>query len=246
MNILLITSTIAPAANTFLLKVTDSAERLQHYKRSLVFYARHLTDRIFDRLVFVDNSGYPLDDLFEIASRAKLAEFIEFVSYKADISPENSRYFLEINLLCFAMKTSTTIADNPKSLIWKISGRYIVSNIASIVSTSPRTADLRVNMRNYPRRTLDFYLMGYRADSFNRHIGRDIEDYRTIRNGEDILREKIEAGSFEGVEITPRFKHTPRLLGVRGFDGAQYGGLNDTLKYIVRASTNMLAPSIWI
>jgi hypothetical protein len=246
MNILLMTSTIAPAANTFLLKVTDPAERLEHYKRSLVFYARHLTDRTFDRLVFIDNSGYPLDELFETATRAQIAELVEFVSYKSDVSPENSRYYLEINLLCFAMKKSNIIVANPGSLIWKITGRYIVQNIASILFTIPRTADLHVNMRNYPRRTLDFYLIGYRADSFYRHIGRDLDDYRTIRNGEEILREKIDAGSFEGVEITPRFRCTPRLLGVRGFDGAQYGGVNDTLKYIVRSSLNTVAPSVWI
>jgi hypothetical protein len=246
MNILLMTSTISPAVNTFLLSVTDPAERLEHYKRSLVFYARHLTERTFDRLVFVENSGYPLDDLFEVAVRAEIAELVEFVSYKADIPPDNSRYYLEINLLCFAMKNSNTIKRNQNSLIWKITGRYIITNIASIVSAAPRMADLYINVRNFPRPTLDFYLIGYRADSFYRHIGRDIEDYRTTRNGEDILREKIEAGKFVDVEIIPRFGRTPRLFGVRGFDGAQYGRVRDTLKYAVRSSLNAIAPSLWI
>jgi hypothetical protein len=246
MNILLMTSTIAPATDTFLLKVIDPAKRLEHYKQSLLFYARYIKNRTFDSLVFVENSGYPLDDLLEIASHAKIAEHVEFISYKAETLPDNSRYYLEMNLLCFAMSKSTTILRNPNAFIWKVTGRYIVSNIARIVTTAARKADLHINMRNYPRRTLDFYLIGYKADSFYRHIGQDLEEYRTTRNGEEILRDKIDAGAFTDVEIIPRFKHTPRLLGVRGFDGSQYGGMHDTLKYIVRSSLNNLVPSVWI
>jgi hypothetical protein len=240
------TSTIAPTPNTFLLKVVDPAERLKHYKRALSFYARHLLDGTFDRLVFVDNSGYPLDDLVATAACSNIAELVEFISYNSDVSPHNSRYYLEINLLRFTMMTSNTILSNPEAVIWKITGRYIVSNIASIVATTSRTADLHLNLRNYPHRTLDFYLVGYRAASFFQHIGHDIEGYKTIRNGEEMLRKKVDEGAFKGIEIDPRFRRTPRLFGVRGFDGSRYGGTNDTLKYIARSLLNAILPWVWI
>ena len=56
-NIALITSTIAPAANTSQLQRRDSQDRLSDYKVAFDFYTRCLQSGTFDYIVYVDNSG---------------------------------------------------------------------------------------------------------------------------------------------------------------------------------------------
>lgn len=247
MKILLMSSTIAPnVKGSFLLKVTDPMVRLGHYLKSFEFHCHIVRDGAFDRLVFVDNSGYSLDPLREVARRAAVADRTEFISYTSLLSSEKSRYYLEMKLICHAMQHSATISASPAAKIWKMTGRYVVANIARIVTSSPSDVDLHLNLRNYPDKTLDTYLIGYRAATFSRHLGKDIEDFDNARNGEDVLREKIDAGAFGDVKICPRFKYTPRLYGVRGYDGAEYGGAKGKLKYLFRASLNRMAPAIWV
>ena len=62
-DILLITSTIAPPAQSFLLAVTDAETRLSQYRAALAFYLEQLAAGTFDRIVYMDNSGHPLDAL---------------------------------------------------------------------------------------------------------------------------------------------------------------------------------------
>jgi hypothetical protein len=46
--------------------------------------------------------------------------------------------------------------------------------------------------------------------------------------------------------VVPRLKREPRISGVRGFDGRQYGDLRQTGKYILRATMKRVLPSVWI
>lgn len=243
---LFMTATIAPAANTYLLKVTDPRERLDQYKESLGFYVSQLKAGVFDRIVFVDNSGRPLDELEEVADAAGASSQVEFVSYQSSIEPIYSRFYLEMNLIVQAMARSAFLRSDSCEVIWKVTGRYIVRNIAGIVRNRPPAFDLYVNMRNFPERALDFYLVAFPRAQFEAHLGRDIDSYESVRHGEIILREKIETGEFGDMKIVKRFTRTPRLLGVRGFDGARYGGAADTAKYLIRAAANRTCPWLWI
>src|SRR5271169_5201413 len=59
-NTLLLTSTIKPNPNQPKLKLTNPEERLEDYRKALVFYTGALKEGIIDRIVFVDNSGFDL------------------------------------------------------------------------------------------------------------------------------------------------------------------------------------------
>lgn len=244
-DILLMTSTIAPKADTYALKRADPADRLRDYAAALEFYLQAVGRGDFASLVYVDNSGYPLDMLAAIATRAGLANRCEFISYLADTPPQFSRYYLELNLLVEAMQRSAELRA-AAATIWKVTGRYIVENIASIVATAPATFDLYLNLRNRPERVADFFLVGFRRDSFWETIGKDVEDYKTTEAGEIILRRKIDEGAFGEAVIRRRLVRTPKISGVRGFDGARYDGLAYTLKYYLRAVANRVAPWLWI
>jgi hypothetical protein len=245
-NILLVTSTIQPATGTFMLKVVDAQTRLAQYRDAFDVYLGMLAGGVFDRIVYMDNSGYPLDTLRRQAAARGQADRVEFLSYTQTLPAENSRYYLEMDLIDHAMRMSAVLHADPEAVIWKVTGRYIVSNAAKIVKSWPDGADLYINLRNHPYKTLDFYFFGFRCGSYGDHIGRDRADFAGTRNGEDILREKIDDQTFGQTRVVKRLRHTPRLLGIRGFDGARYGGWKDRMKYELRRLSNTVVPGFWI
>lgn len=244
MNLLLITSTIAPHSSVFLLAHRDPGRRLQDYIQAMEFYTKILDKNIFDRIIYVDNSGYPLDAIEQIAKRNGVYDRCEFISFMTVPVEGVSRYYLEVNLIQEAMQRSALLADD-KASIWKVTGRYIVANIDTIVSRAPQKADLYINCRNYPERVCDFYLARFNGHAYRELISRDLEAFKVARSGEVILRERIDnqAGN---LTVVPRFNVTPRLEGVRGWDGARYGGAKDLSKYYVRAMLNRIAPGLWL
>lgn len=242
---LLITSTISPDSGVHFLKVIDYKQRLAQYLEAFEFYCKTLLSGVFDRIVYTDNSGYPLDDLVAVAERLDVRDRVEFISYKSTVSPDNSRYFLEIKLIDYAMRTSQLLNDR-EGLVWKVTGRYIVQNCAEIVRDWPDGADLWINCRNKPYPVVDFYFLGFRCDTFECHIGKTIDRYKGTIDGEKILRQSIDAGEFSDVAIVKRFRRPPRLYGTKGHDGSQYGGRKDTAKYFVRRLMAIVAPQVWI
>lgn len=245
-KILLMTSTIAPSADTFLLAVADPQKRLEQYKTSARFYFSLLRQGVFDHIVYMDNSGYPLDELIEISRQLHVEDRIEFLSYQQTLSSRNSRYFLELHLIDKAMKESRFISSYPDAIIWKVTGRYLVLNAEKIVRSWPLNADIYIHHRDVPSRVVDFFFFGFRSQTYGLHIGRDIESYAVLEDGEKILRERIDALVFSGVRFSKRFKWTPRLVGTRGFDGMNYNGFRYRIKYAFRVVANLLLPRWWI
>jgi len=245
-NILVLTSAIAPQSGVHALARANPADRLGDYLRALDFYLPLVAKGVFDALVYVDNSGYPLDEHEAKAKVLGVEDATEFVSYVSEVPPYFSRYYLEANLLLEGIKRSATLKKASEEVLWKVTGRYIVENIEKIVATQPARFDLYLNLRNHPYRVVDFFLVGARATAFESLLQRDIEAFRVREDGEIILRQRIDAGYYEDIEIVPRLRVTPRLFGVRGFDGAAYGGFRHALKFHLRRAATHIVPWLWI
>jgi hypothetical protein len=248
MKILLITSTIAPAVDTFALKVTDSRSRLDDYKRAFLFYCQNLKKKAFDRIAYVDNSGHSLDELKEIALKEGVDSQIEFISYQSTIDPKNSsRFYLEINLIDYFYKNSELLKNHPEAIVWKVTGRYLIKNISTIISASnDNRYDLYINCRNHPYKVVDFYLVGMSMTAYSTIFSSNLNLYKGTTDGEIILREYIDQIDTNLLRVLTRFPVVPRILGTRGFDGNKYGGAKDLAKYYFRSILNVLVPSIWL
>ena len=248
MKILLITSTIAPAADTFALKVVNSRSRLDDYKRAFLFYCQVLKMGVYDRIVYVDNSGHPLDELQEIAVKEGVDSQIEFISYQSSVDPKiNSRFYLEINLIDYFYKNSNLLKNYPDSIIWKVTGRYLIKNISKIISASnDANYDLYINCRNHPYKVVDFYLVGMSATAYSTIFSNNLALYKGTTDGEIILREYVDQIDKSQLNILTRFPVVPRILGTRGFDGNKYGGAKDLTKFYFRSILNVLMPSLWL
>ncbi|MEM8772098.1 MAG: hypothetical protein AAGD92_10660 [Pseudomonadota bacterium] len=245
-NILVLTSTIAPQSGVHALARANPEDRLADYLKALDFYLPLLAAGIFHRAAYIDNSGHSLDAIAEKAEALGVADRLELVSYASDIPPNYSRYYLEANLLLEGFRRSKTLAEAGDSALWKVTGRYIVKNLARIIATQPDNFDLYLNLRNLPYRVVDFYLIGAKPSALKALLSYELESYRSKEDGEVLLRQKIDSGAFDQLKISPRMRATPQLSGVRGFDSAVYDSPQNALKHKLRSAANMIAPWLWI
>jgi hypothetical protein len=244
-NVLLITSTVAPATDTYRLVRKDPELRLADYMASLKYQMGLIKSGAVDSIVYADNSGFPLDQLKDICERAGVKDKIEFISSKSDTSPRLGRYFLEIELIKWAMSASRLLSAEEDLRIWKLTGRYIITNIYEIITQVPE-CDLYINCRDYPIPWADFFLVAFTKRGYREILELDLSKFKDTENGENALREMIDAKSFPNCRIVKRFIHTPRVLGIRGLDGAHYAGWGGSVKYGLRAMANKIVPILWI
>ena len=204
MNIALITSTIAPSPGVFALKVINNKERLAEYKKAFSFYCDMLKQDVFDKIVYVDNSGYSLEELYEIAIKKEVLERVEFISYKCTIDvTKNSRFYLEINLIDYFFRHFNFLNDSMSCTVWKVSGRYLIHNIDKIIRNCYLCGehDLYINCRDYPYKVVDFYLVGLSLKSYQYVFSDNLDLYKGTRNGELILREFLDKNKSLDIKI---------------------------------------------
>ena len=249
MHIALITSTISPNLNAVALKVIDHKQRLSEYKKSFSFYSQALKSGVFDKLVYVDNSGHSLNDIMEIAETYNISSQVEFISYESNLNSENnSRFYLELNLINYTIENSKFIRNNKDCILWKITGRYVIKNIDEIIRKCKLYEDyeLFLNYRNRPSKWVDFYLAGFSLSAFEKIFIENLPLYKGKNNGENILRESIDSPDFNEIKTLKRFPYIPYISGNRGYDGASYDTGKSILKYYIRVLLNKIFPSLWI
>lgn len=247
-NIALITSTIAPDIGVLSLKRTNVKDRLEDYKKAFSFYCDQLKKGVFSNIVYVDNSGYDLEEIRKISIEKNVHSKIEFISYKSNINVSNSRFYLEINLIEYFYNNSKLMLDNLSCTVWKITGRYLIKNISNIIKKSSvkKNYDFYINNRNYPYKIIDFYLVGFSLPAYKMIFSENLSLYEGSKDGEIILREYLNNKKISELNILRRFPVIPRIIGIRGFDGGQYGGLKDLTKFYLRSLANILVPSLWL
>jgi hypothetical protein len=249
-NLLFLTATVTPPPGAYDLARANPSVRLEDYQEALRFYCGLLWRNVIDGLLMVENSNTDLTPLIAVAREYDVLDKCEFITFDGMSKGRPgsvTRFSGEINLIKYALEHAHVVRANPGAVVWKVTGRYVIQNLDRIVKAQPHRFDLYVNCRNYPARWVDFYVVGLNAPAFLRTLGADLEEYATSsHSGEYILRRKIDEGQFPGLQIVKRFNRVPRVLGVRGADGAKYHGFKLTIKYYVRVVMKVLAPWLWV
>lgn len=247
-HILLLTATITPLQGINNLSYIDPRQRLRDYERALEHYLR--LRRPNEKIVFCENSGSDLSTLKQIAEKLNASAAVEFISFHGnDFPPNYGRGYGEFKMVDHAMNTSRIVLSaRDDDVIWKITGRYIVENLHAIIDSRPRQSPLYCNYRDHPKKGwMDLYLMAWTPAWYRRNLAGvypkliDDPDGRPV-TAEHLMREHLTDIHFGGPY---RFRKTPKLIGVRGADGAGYH-LNGRGKYLVRNALSILAPWIWV
>jgi hypothetical protein len=184
------------------------------------------------------------------AREAGAADKVELISFPGqDFPPGYGRAYSEFRTLEHAVEHSEILRRGGEDLIvWKMTGRYRLTNLPQLIATQPRAFDLYCNLRNHPLRWADMYLLAW-----NR-VG-----YEGIIQGlAPRLREDACAGAPEGefrrvidearrrYNVVPRFRHIPRIDGVRGYDNKNYIEGLGRGKLLARRIALKVAPWLWI
>jgi hypothetical protein len=169
-HILLMTATVTPH-NAPNLARTDPAARLKDYDDALGFYLG-LIDRPLHGIVFVENSDSDVTTLRQLVASRGLTERVEFLcNYGVHLYSEKGRAHGEFKLLDYAMTTSIMVLEaGVNHVVWKITGRYMVKNLASIIASAPRAFDAYVDMKDHPRRWMDMRLMAWTSTGYDARL----------------------------------------------------------------------------
>jgi hypothetical protein len=243
-HILLMTATITPQ-NARNLARTDPVARLQDYNEALDFYLG-LIDRPLHGIVFVENSDSDVTTLRRLVASRGLSERVEFLcNYGVHLYSEKGRAHGEFKLLDYAMTASIMVIEaGPNHVVWKITGRYTVKNLASMIASAPRDFDAYVDMKDHPRRWMDMRLMAWTSTGYDR-IFRGVADDLDSKTHEMHMRDYLPKRA-QGARLVPRFSKEPFIDGVRGWDNNNYSKGSELLKCYVRSAGRVLAPWYWM
>lgn len=238
------TATITPH-NARNLARTDPVARLQDYKEALGFYLG-LIDRPLHGIVFVENSDSDVTTLRQLVAARGLSGRVEFLcNYGVHLYSEKGRAHGEFKLLDYAMTASIMVIEaGANHVVWKITGRYTVTNLAAMIASAPRGFDAYVDMKDHPRRWMDMRLMAWTSTGYDR-IFRGVADDLDARTHEMHMRDYLPKRA-RGARLVPRFAKEPFIDGVRGWDNNNYSKGNELLKCYVRSVGRVLAPWYWM
>lgn len=130
---LLLTSTIEMKDKS-LLRRSDTQVRLNDYKASLKKWLTR--QKSLSKIVFVDNSGYPLDELRKVVFKNNpFNKRIEFLSFIASEKENSDTSRGEQGAIDFALKNSELLKE--AEYFVKVTGRVFVVNIDKILKNIP-------------------------------------------------------------------------------------------------------------
>ena len=232
-DVLLVTGCVRPVEGQAYLALKDAEERLRQYRESLIYYFQKTQ---FRRVIFCENSGYPLDlkALEHLAGEmGKEFEALTFIG-DAEETRIRGKGYGEGEIVAHALEHSRWASDI-RSFV-KVTGRLVAHNLEDIRSRldASRFYINRLLIRNSPD-TLDTRLYAISADLYKRHF-LDLHKTVTVEQPlervfmECVIRERISFHCF------PRY---PEFHGVCGGDGMVYGNESRALHFALSAASRV-------
>lgn len=122
--VLLLTACVNPPAGLVITRRTNQNTRWLDYQRAIRFWCR---ERLIQRLVFVENSGFPAVRIKQVIERHRHAGLdFEVISAPRSTDPVRGKSLGELLMLEHALETSRLLSE-PCDIL-KVSGRYLLTN----------------------------------------------------------------------------------------------------------------------
>jgi DNA polymerase III alpha subunit (gram-positive type) len=146
---LLITSCIQPNfANMNTNFRSNSALRLSDYITAFRYWLSYKEDKV-TQIIFVENSGYDLAELKQIATKENLYNrTIEFIQFEATAIPLELHYgYSELEILDKAFDLSKTISETDSFI--KVTGRLYFPSLNKLLKKIQINNDITIDFKDY-------------------------------------------------------------------------------------------------
>lgn len=250
-NILLLTATITPLSGIPILARTDPSARLDDYANALKFYLS-LVDQCVDYIIFVENSNSDISRLRAIVDQANLTKSVEFIVFEGlDFPPAYGRGYGDFKCVEYAMNHSTILDSQPgDSIVWKVTGRYLIKNLCRIIATKPSRFDVYCHCRNRPMRFAEMYLIAWTRSGYQaglKNIYQEVRDDISSEHSPEVAFRNVLEQRSKTIKIVPRFKVTPFYDCVLGYTNQRLSSEPYyLLKYYLRRTASWVMPWLWI
>lgn len=246
-TVLLMTATVEPPPNAHDLARVDVSQRIADYRAGILENMRQLSAGTFDRLVFVDNSGFGVEPFQNLLEGYEKADRVELYSYSGNEAVRTgSRLIGECRLIEHALDNTRTFSMAGIARFWKITGRYKVRNMRKIMAGVLPGHDFYVHCRNIPSQFVDFGFVGFDRVRAKAVLNAILTGGRREFLDEADLYQMIAGPVFEDFAVSRRLPAVPDFSGFRGYDNASYDGLQQRVKFLLRSFVHRLFPRIWI
>jgi hypothetical protein len=252
--LLVMTACIDPSAGHYRIDRADPAVRLLDYQHALRFWLAYPDQRVH-RILFIENSGYPLDSLKAIAqSENPRGKETEFVSLNCNWYPETSHYgYAELRMLDLGLQQSRLRRETTHMI--KVTGRLTFPALSNLLDHIPNgfdfVADARVWRYPWKKHTVPFVgtqLVLFSHDFYAAHL----------QSGYDRMAEEghwMESFFYcELSQLPPGTEHARLLRFPRSVDpvgqpahrSRSYSHPAQRLTNTFRAGMRRIAPGWWL
>jgi hypothetical protein len=248
--VVVMTACIDPGGRHPGLRRRDPETRKQDYQTALRFWVTHPDPRL-RRVVFIENTGHPLQEFEESAAKANVhGKELEFISLECNECPPGVSYgYPELAMIDLSMSQSRLIRQS-RYLI-KATGRLRFPDLPRLLDRLPEDYLFAVDNRNYrlpggpPMSFTTTQLMIFSVRFYTDHlIGLRENLTPALPLIEHLFYEKLM--TFQGqpgailrwpVSVDPR--------GMAGHGVKDYGSPKQRVISIARAACRVLLPGWW-
>jgi len=256
--VILLTGSIDPK----LYKMFSSLEREKQYTDTLKYYLINFPE--ITRIVFIENSGWPLDNIrkeVDSVHHGKLIEFISFnISYPSGMQHAIRKSYGESACIMEGMRDSRLLNDGSLSYIIKITGRLQIRNLSKLIDFIPEPFDFACDIKDHGwilRRFLgvknaspycDTRIFILTRNFYNKYF-KDI--HGEVRKEplalETVVYKTVKCASSENAKIIKRFPVEPDFVGLSGsFKGNDYDSSGFRIIKIIRGALRKFIPMVHI
>jgi len=214
---LLMTATVNPRPGLPALPPADPAQRMGDYLQALGFYLGLLGTTIRG-LVVVEGSGSDVGPLRRLVGECPRAADVEILSVPAPGHPAAyGRAYEEFALVDHVMRASELIrALEPDDKVWKVTGRYRVTNLPELVARAPARYDVYCWVRNWPMRSVDLNLIGWSVRGYDAALSGIYRELREDGPGEaaQVHARALLDGLDRSLRVVRRHATEPRIEAI--------------------------------
>jgi hypothetical protein len=252
--LLVMTACVDPSAGHYHIDRADPLLRLRDYQSALRFWLGYPDPRL-DRILFIENSGYPLDTLRAIAENENpQGKQVEFVALDCNWYPPTNHYgYAEMRMLDLGLERSRLRQQTTHMI--KVTGRLTFPGLSRLLDRLPQGFDFVADARRWrtpwKKHTLPFVgtqLILFSHDFYARHLQTQYEDMAATNHWMEsyFYQRLVSVGPGTEHARLLRFPRSADPVGQPAHRGRSYRHPTQRVVNLLRAGMRRIVPSWWL